>query len=194
MTPAIRYFRTAAAFRAWLERHGESARELWVGFWKKGSGRPSVTYPEALDEALCFGWIDGVRRSVDAERYTIRFTPRTSASYWSVVNIRRAEVLKARGRMSTAGLAAFDQRARKPARYSFENRPERLDTALARTFRAAKDAWAFFQAQPPGYRRTAIWYVMSAVKPATRVKRLQGLIGDSAKGRRLGIVSGKARS
>src|SRR6185312_3111173 len=142
--------------------------QLLIAFYKKASGHPGITYSEALDEALCVGWIDGVRRSLGADSFTIRFTPRRSASYWSAVNRRRAAALKEAGRMGPAGLAAFERGMVVPAdRYSFENKPERLAPSLERRFRANRRAWAFFGAQPPGYRRTAMFYVMSAVKDET---------------------------
>jgi uncharacterized protein YdeI (YjbR/CyaY-like superfamily) len=186
------YFRTPAEFRRWLEKHHGDTAELLVGLHKKGSGEPSLTYPEALDEALCFGWIDGVRKSVDETRYTIRFTPRKPDSKWSAVNIRKAEALKAAGRMRPPGLAAFDGRNPAKAGYSFEERPHDLDPAYEARFRAHSKAWAHFQAQPPGYRRTAIFWVMSAKKDETRLRRLGQLIEISAQGERLGIVGGKA--
>lgn len=172
--------------RRWLEKNHATARELWVGFYKKGSGRASVTYPEALDEALCFGWIDGVRKTVDAASYVQRFTPRRPRSNWSRVNIKRVSELKAAGRLAPPGVAAFAQRD--PARvdqYSFENAPRVLPPDYERTFSANARAWAFFQAQPPGYRRLAAFYVMSAKKEETRARRLKALIALSAKGRRL---------
>ena len=181
------YFASPAEFRAWLALHHDSERELLVGFHKKGTGRPSMTWAESVDEALCYGWIDGVRRSVDAERYTIRFTPRTASSTWSLVNVRRAEALIESGRMQPAGMRAFE--ARQPDRtgvYSFEQRAEAaLDGAMVERFRANEAAWAFWEAQPPGYRRTATWYVASAKKEETRTRRLDRLIDDSAAGRRI---------
>ena len=183
MTPT--FFATPAGLRAWLEEHHQSERELLVGFYKKGSGRPSITWPESVDEALCFGWIDGVRRSLGDEAYTIRFTPRQSRSTWSVVNIRRAGELIAEGRMRPAGLAAFEARTgERSGVYSFEQKDEiAFDEAQARRFRADAKAWEFFQAQPPWYRKTATWWVISAKKEETRAKRLATLIEDSAAGR-----------
>jgi uncharacterized protein YdeI (YjbR/CyaY-like superfamily) len=181
------FFETPAELRAWLDRHHESETELWVGFHRKASGRPSITWPEAVDEALCVGWIDGVRKSVDEQSYKIRFTPRKPASNWSSVNIGRVAELTAQGRMRPAGVAAFERRSEaRSGIYSYEQQKEaRLDPAQEREFRAHPEAWSFFQAQPQGYRRTATWWVVSAKREATRVKRLATLIDDSASGRRL---------
>jgi uncharacterized protein YdeI (YjbR/CyaY-like superfamily) len=182
---AIRFFRTAGALRAWLQRNHATARELWIGMHRKGSGRPSITYPEALDEALCFGWIDGVRKKLDATSYVQRFTPRKPKSYWSLVNIRHAKRLQAEGRMAPAGLAAFAKRDEKQARkYSFEARTG-LDAVSLRELRRNKAAWKFFEAQPPGYRRVAGWWVASAKRDETRRRRLAVLISHSAKGERI---------
>ncbi len=179
------FFASPVEFRAWLERHHESARELWVGFYKKGSGRASITWPEAVDEALCFGWIDGVRKGIDEESYANRFTPRKPRSTWSAVNIRRVEELTRAGRMRPAGLRAFEQRSEeRSATYSYEQRKEAsLEPAQERLFRANRKAWEFFQAQAPWYRRAAIWWVVSAKRQETRNKRLATLIEDSEQGR-----------
>jgi uncharacterized protein YdeI (YjbR/CyaY-like superfamily) len=181
------FFPTPADFRRWLTKHHRTAPELWVGFHKKGSGRPSITWPESVDEALCFGWIDGIRKSLGVESYVIRFTPRRRGSIWSDVNTRRAKELISEGKMRPAGMAAFE--ARDPERsgvYSFERRmnPE-LDRRSAARFRANGEAWRFFQAQPPGYRRLALWWVVSAKREETRARRLDTLIADSAAGRRI---------
>lgn len=182
------FFATAAELRRWLRKYHRSARELWVGYYKKASGRPGITYPESVDEALCFGWIDGIRKTLDESRYINRFTPRRPGSIWSQVNIRRARELIAAGRMRPAGRRAFD--ARDPARtkrYSFEQRQAaRLSAADERRFRANRRAWEWFATQPPGYRRTAIFWVVSARRDETRGRRLQNLIDDSAAGRRIG--------
>ncbi|HUF27418.1 MAG TPA: YdeI/OmpD-associated family protein [Gemmatimonadaceae bacterium] len=182
------FFATPARFRRWLERHHDSAAELWVGFYKKGSGRPSITWPESVDEALCFGWIDGIRKSLDDDSYVIRFTPRRRGSNWSAVNTRRATELIAEGRMRPAGLAAFE--ARDPAKagvYSFEQRASaRLDAAAEATFRKNRAAWRFFESLAPGYRRIALWWVISAKRAETRERRLQTLIADCAAGRKIG--------
>jgi uncharacterized protein YdeI (YjbR/CyaY-like superfamily) len=187
------YFRPPSDFRRWLEKNHSKAAELYVGFHKKASGEPSITYPEALDEALCFGWIDGVRKSVDDNRYMIRFTPRKPDSKWSAVNIKKAEALKAAGRMAPTGLAAFDGRNPEKAGYSFEERPSAFDPALEERFRENPKAWEFFQAQPPGYRRTVIWWVVSAKKEETRLRRLGRLMEDSEKGIRLAELTALAK-
>lgn len=192
-TPTLTFFPDAAAFRAWLERHHASVTELWVGFYRKDSGKGGLTYPEALDEALCFGWIDGVRKKTTPESYTNRFTPRKPGSIWSNVNIRHVERLIAAGKMHPAGLAAFQARsAAKTGIYSFERKqPAELPPTLERKFRAAKRAWTFFHTQPPGYRRLALHFVVSAKQETTRLRRLERLIADSAAGRRLGILNQK---
>jgi uncharacterized protein YdeI (YjbR/CyaY-like superfamily) len=181
------FFASPAEFRAWLEANHDRERELLVGFYKKGSGKPSITWPESVDEALCFGWIDGVRRSLDAERYTIRFTPRKPTSIWSNVNIAKVEMLLKAGRMRSAGLAAWERRdPEKSGIYSFERaNPAEFDADAERRFRRARGAWRFFQAQPPGYRRLATHYVTSAKRPETRERRLAVLIEHSARGERL---------
>jgi uncharacterized protein YdeI (YjbR/CyaY-like superfamily) len=189
-----RFFPGAAAFRRWLDAHHVSKRELIVGFYKKHTGKPSLTYQEAVDEALCAGWIDGVRRTLDGERYTIRFTPRRPRSRWSRVNIRRAGELAAEGRMTPTGLAVFAARRRTTRGYSYETRPRQFPLPLKRRFRANASAWAFFESEPPGYRRTAIWWVVSAKKPETRARRLERVIECSARGARLPELQGRART
>lgn len=186
MAQSCLYFTSPARLRAWFAKHHADAKELWIGFFKKGTGRPSVTYPEALDESLCVGWIDGVRKRVDEDRYVIRFTPRKPGSYWSAVNTRRAKALVERGLMTPAGLRVFE--ARDPGRtqrYSFEREAAALPPALERAFRKNRPAWDFFQGQTPSYRKMATWFVVSAKKEETRLKRLATLIQASAGGRRL---------
>ncbi len=164
-----KFFRTPAAFRAWLRRHHGSAAELLVGFYKRGAGTPSITWPEAVDQALCFGWIDGVRRRVDESRYTIRFTPRRPGSIWSAVNIRRARALAAEGRMAEAGHKAFAaRRSNRSGRYSYEQRPQELSAPYARMLARNAAARKFFLAQIPSYRRAVTWWVLSAKKEETR--------------------------
>ena len=179
----VRVFRDALAFRDWLGDHHATETELWVGFYKKGVPKQSIAYPEAVDEGLCFGWIDGITYRVDDELYTIRFTPRTKRSNWSAVNVRRVGELTAAGRMHIAGTAAFD--ARTPERagiYSYENRPAELPDEYAARLRAATRAWGWWQRQTPRYRRTATWWVVSAKQEATRDRRLQQLIDACAAG------------
>jgi uncharacterized protein YdeI (YjbR/CyaY-like superfamily) len=186
----VKHFRNAEEFRRWLQRHHASETELWVGFYRKGCGRTGMSYPEAVDQALCYGWIDGVRKKVDDISYTNRFSPRQTKSTWSTVNTRRVAELTRLGLMTDAGLAAFKARdERRSGIYSFENRPQSLPTDLEKIFRANKAAWEFWMAQPPGYRRTITWYVVSAVKDETRRSRLRKVIVGSAKGQRLGLLS-----
>ena len=188
LTPTnVKFFATPADFRKWLAAHHETASELWVGFYKKESGRPGITWPQSVDEALCVGWIDGIRKRLDDESYVIRFTPRKAQSTWSAVNIARVAELTREGRMKAAGLAAFERRSdEKSAIYAYEQRKTAtLDEAAERRFRANAKAWEFFQSQAPWYRRTAIYKVMSAKREETRQKRLAELIADSAAGRRL---------
>jgi uncharacterized protein YdeI (YjbR/CyaY-like superfamily) len=186
----IKYFKSASEFRRWLEVNHARRSEIWVAFFKKDSGRGGLTYAEAIDEALCFGWIDGLKKRLDELSYAHRFTPRKPKSNWSRINIQHVERLKKAGRMTLTGLKAYA--AREPARsgvYSFENAPRTLAAADKKQFKADKTAWEFFQQQPPGYRRLAIWWVVSAKKPQTHARRLDQLIADSRNGRRLGQVS-----
>jgi len=180
------FFATPADFRAWLEKHHKTEQELLVGFYKKGSGLPSITWPESVDEALCFGWIDGVRKSLGEDSYTIRFTPRKPGSTWSAVNVGRVQELTRLGRMRPAGLEAFEKRSEaKTGTYAYEQKEDaKLEKAEEKQLRANKAAWEFFQSQPAWYRRTAIWRVVSAKKEETRKKRLAKLIEESAQGRR----------
>ena len=167
---------------------------MWVGFHKKKSGKKSITYAGALDEALCFGWIDGVRKTVDESGYTIRFTPRKPKSNWSRVNTERAEELSKLGRMKPSGLEAFALRdPQRSGIYSFETTARNLLAAYETKFRTKKRAWEYFQRQPPGYRKLATFWVMIAKKEETRLRRLEQLISDSKEARRLGIVSGRAK-
>jgi uncharacterized protein YdeI (YjbR/CyaY-like superfamily) len=180
------WFATPAEFRAWLERHHAAEDELLVGFHKKGSGRPSMSWAESVDEALCFGWIDGVRRGLDETSYTIRFTPRRKRSIWSSRNIERVAALREAGRMAPPGEAAFA--ARDPARseiYGHEKGRAKLTPEYEKRIRANEKAWEFFSSQPPGYRRRAGHWVMSAKREATRERRLETLIEDSVAGLRV---------
>lgn len=175
------FFATPSEFRCWLERNHDKALELLVGFHKRAFGQPTMTWPEAVDEALCVGWIDGVRKRVDGTRYTIRFSPRKPRSIWSAINIERVKELERQGRMRPSGGRAFEQRSEEKSRiYSYEQTSAAtLEVAHERLFRASKEAWAFFEAQPPWYRKTVTYWVVSAKKEATRVKRLAQLIDDS---------------
>lgn len=190
----VTFFKSASEFHTWLEANHDRSTELWVGFYKKDSGRAGITYAEAVDEALCFGWIDGLKKRVDAVSYMHRFTPRRPRSNWSLGNIRRVEKLTRLGRMTPAGLKAFAARdPRRSGVYSFENAARRLDAARERRFRANRTAWEFFRAQPPGYQRTATFWVMSAKREDTRWSRLSRLMNDSEKGLRLGIIAGTTK-
>lgn len=186
MSEAV-FFATPADFRDWLAAHHERERELVVGFYKKGSGKASITWPESVDEALCFGWIDSVRRRLDDESYSIRFTPRQARSRWSTVNIARVEELTREGRMRPAGLEAFRRRTEEQSEtYAYEQRGElSLDDAMVVQFRLQTEAWSFFQAQAPWYRKKATWWVMSAKRDTTRQRRLDRLITLSAANERL---------
>lgn len=189
-----KFFSTPAEFRKWLEQNHDKASELMIGFHRKASGKKSITYPEALDEALCFGWIDGVRRKLDETSYVQRFTPRKPKSIWSLVNVRHVERLKKEGRMQPPGLEAYERRT--PERtgiYSFENRPKELSPAYKKRFRQNKQAWKFFEEQPTYYKNLVIFRTMSAKKEETRIRRLEQLIECSAKGRRLGMLEPKAK-
>jgi uncharacterized protein YdeI (YjbR/CyaY-like superfamily) len=193
MAPAV-FFPSQARFRAWLRKNGAKAAELLVAPHKAGSGKGGLTYPQALDEALCAGWIDGVRKNLDATSYTVRFTPRKAKSYWSAVNVRHFERLSKEGRIQPKGLAAFRARdAAETARYSFERAASKLDAAQERAFRANRKAWDYFQSQAPWYRRTATFWVTSARQEETRARRLATLIADSGRGKRIGLLkySGK---
>jgi uncharacterized protein YdeI (YjbR/CyaY-like superfamily) len=181
------FFESPAAFRAWLEEHHASATELLVGMHKAGSGQPGMSWPESVDEALCFGWIDGVRRRIDDERYTIRFAPRRQGSIWSKVNIVKAAAQIARGRMKPAGLAAFEAREKERSGvYSFEReQPAELAPNELRVFQANRKAWAFFESVAPSYRRVVLHWVVSAKLAATRARRLAQLIEACAEARKL---------
>ncbi|HVS04930.1 MAG TPA: YdeI/OmpD-associated family protein [Candidatus Dormibacteraeota bacterium] len=191
-----RFFATAAELRAWLEDNHTTATELFVGFYRRDSGKPSITWQELVDEELCFGWIDGVRKGIDDVSYSNRITPRKPRSTWSAINIARARELIKQGRMRPAGLKAFERRTdERSAIYSYEQRTNsKLDPEAERTFRANKKAWAFFESQPPSYRKTAIYWVISAKREETRQKRLATLISDSQHGRTVGPLSRPPRS
>src|SRR5260370_24693324 len=181
-----KFFKAPSVFRKWLAANHTKSKELWVGFYKKGSGKPSISWPESVDEALCFGWIDGIRKNIDEDSYKIRFSPRKPSSIWSAVNIRNVERLIKEERMQPAGLKAYE--ARKEYRsgiYSYEQRsPELVEPYLGKLKRN-KTAWKFFHAQPPGYRKVINWWIVSAKQEETRLKRLDKLIGASSAGTRL---------
>jgi uncharacterized protein YdeI (YjbR/CyaY-like superfamily) len=170
----LKFFPTPAAFRNWLAKNHATATELQVGYYKKHTEKPSITWPESVDQALCYGWIDGIRRRVDDSAYTIRFTPRKRGSIWSSVNIARAKALIAAGQMQPAGLTAFKaKKENKSGIYSYEQREVDLPGPYARLLKKNKAAWTFFQAQSPSYRKQLFWYVVSAKTEATRLKRLE---------------------
>jgi uncharacterized protein YdeI (YjbR/CyaY-like superfamily) len=180
------FFKKPGDFQAWLAKHHQTDKELLVGFYKKDSGKPSMSWPESVDEALCYGWIDGVRKSFDDISYTIRFTPRKTTSIWSNVNIKKVGVLTAEGRMQAAGTQAFAARKEsKSAIYAFEQKWVDLPEAFVKIFSKSKAAWAFFQAQSPSYRKTLIWWVISAKQQTTQISRLDKLIEASGQSLRL---------
>lgn len=181
-----KFFTAAADFVAWLEKHHARQTELLVGFYKKDSGKASLTWPESVDAALRFGWIDGVRRRIDELSYSIRFTPRLARSHWSAVNIKRIQELAELQLLHPAGARAFEARVEaRSAQASYEQKNVAFEGAQEKEFRASKVAWKFFQAQAPWYRRTATWWVISAKREDTRAKRLATLIADSAAQRTL---------
>jgi uncharacterized protein YdeI (YjbR/CyaY-like superfamily) len=190
MKPA--FFQTPSAFREWLEQHHAKADALWAGFYKKASGKPSITWPESVDEALCFGWIDGIRKSIDDFSYTIRFTPRRPGSIWSSVNIKRAQALIEQGQMQPAGLKAYQARKEnKSGIYSYEQRGVDLEEPYNRLLKKNKAAWSFFQIQPASYRKAVSWWIISAKKEETRLKRLEILMAHSAQGQRLPLFTSR---
>ena len=180
------FFQTPADFGTWLEKNHATAIELWVGFYKKDSGKPSITWPESVDQALCFGWIDGIRKGVDEISYQIRFTPRRRGSIWSAINIKRAKELVRQKQMRPTGLKAFAARIEnKSGIYSYEQRSTELSEPYAKLLKKNKAAWNFFEKQPPSYRKMIGWWIISAKKQKTRMARLAKLISESAKGKRL---------
>lgn len=184
MTPT--FFPTQAEFREWLANNHDKQQELLVGFYKVGSGKPSMTWSESVDQALCFGWIDGVRRSYDGNSYTVRFTPRKPNSIWSAVNIQKVDELTRQGLMQPTGLAAYAKRQEHKSKiYAYEQDDVRFSTEFEQTFKAQDKAWAFFEKQAPWYRKVMMNWVMSAKQAATRQSRLDKLIAYSAEGKRI---------
>jgi len=179
------FFATEADFRCWLEAHHETASELLVGFWKKGSGKPSIDWPQARDQALCFGWIDGIRKSLGDEAYTIRFTPRRKGSIWSKVNVERYEALTRAGQITPAGVRAYEENKHKSGLYAYENEQKELTAAEEKLFRSNRTAWSDWQKRPASYRKSALHWITRAKRPETRSKRLNELIAVSGEGRRL---------
>lgn len=179
----IKFFKSPSDWRKWLEAHHAELQELWVGFYKKDSGKPSITWPQSVDGALCYGWIDGIRKNIDEVSYKIRFTPRKQRSTWSAVNIKRAQELSDEGLMRPAGLKAFQAREEnRSGIYSYEQRLPDLPDPYRRVLKKNTAAWKFFQAKSPSYRKAANWWVLSAKKEETRLKRLDKLIEYSAQG------------
>ena len=186
MSPKLKFFKTPSDFRKWLAAHHASETELWVGFYKKDSGKASITWPQSVDEVLCYGWIDGIRKTIDDFSYKIRFTPRKQRSIWSAVNIRRVGELTEQGLMQEAGLKAFAARQEyRSGIYSYEQRSPELPDQYAKKLKKSSAAWKFFQAQPPGYRKTINWWILSAKQEETRLKRLEKLIDYSGQGQRI---------
>jgi uncharacterized protein YdeI (YjbR/CyaY-like superfamily) len=179
------YFPTEAGFRRWLEANHQTAPELLVGFWKKGSGKPSIDWPQARDQALCFGWIDGIRKSLGDDAYTIRFTPRRKGSIWSKVNVERFAALKAEGQMTAAGERAYEENKGKSGLYAYERELAKLSAEEEALFRKDKAAWADWEKRPPGYRKVVLHWVTSAKRPETRAKRLATLIECSARNEKI---------
>ena len=185
MPPETTFFATEADFRSWLQANHATTPELLVGFWKKGSGKPSIDWPQARDQALCFGWIDGHRKSLGPDAYTIRFTPRRNGSIWSKVNVERFAALKAAGLMTAAGEAAYERDKHRSGVYSYEKPVAELTADEEARFLKNKAAWDDWEKRPPGYRRSALGWITGAKRPETRAKRLGELMEVSAKGRRL---------
>lgn len=181
-----KFFRNSAAFRQWLEKNHATAREVWAGFHKVHTGKPSMTWSESVDQALCFGWIDGIRKSIDENSYMIRFTPRNPKSNWSAINIKKANALIKSGLMQPEGLAMFKKRAKpKSEVYSYENKPAKLSPELEKLLKARTTAWKFFKSQPPSHQRTVIYWIMAAKQESTKLRRLQKLIDASLNAKRL---------
>jgi len=191
----VNYFSTQNDFRKWLEINHSKADEIFVGFYKVHTKKKSITYSQALDEALCFGWIDGIRKSIDDERYQIRFTPRRKTSKWSNVNIKKAKALIKSGIMNPAGFKEFENRKKyKTAKYSYEDKIEKLSPEYEKKIKVNKTAWVYFQKLAPYYKRTVCFWVMSAKKEDTRQRRLKVLIEDCEKQRKIDLLNPKVKS
>lgn len=177
-----KFFKNETEFRKWLEKNHDTQQELFVGYYKKATGKPTITWSESVDQALCFGWIDGIRQKYNDESYTIRFTPRKPKSTWSAVNVRKVEELKKKGLMRPEGIAAYERKEESNSSiYSFEQKKEniKLPAAYIKDFKKNKKAWKFFNNSAPSYQRAAIWWVISAKQETTRQRRLTSLIEDS---------------
>jgi uncharacterized protein YdeI (YjbR/CyaY-like superfamily) len=181
-----KFFAKQSDFRKWLAKNHKTHTELLVGFYKVNSGKASMTWPQSVDEALCFGWIDGVRKRIDDESYSIRFTPRKPTSIWSAVNIKKIEDLTQKGLMQPAGLAAFETRTENKSKiYAYENEPAKLSPDFEKTFKAKNKAWAFFTDQAPSYQKTMIHWIMRAKQEATKLSRLEKTIAESENQKRV---------
>ena len=190
----INFFKTQNEFRKWLEKNHNKKDELYVGFYKVSTSKKSINYPQALDEALCFGWIDGIRNRIDDESYHIRFTPRRKGSKWSNVNIGKAKDLIKEGKMKPGGLKEFENRKKyNQIKYSYEEKIEKLSTEYEKKFKSNKTAWEYFKYQPPYYKRTASFWVMSAKKEETRLRRLKILIDDCKKKKKIDLLNPKGK-
>ncbi len=180
------FFQNTSEFRAWLEENHQTAIELWVGYYRVETGKPSMTWSESVDQALCFGWIDGIRKKVDDQSYTIRFTPRKPGSTWSRINIDKVEALSAQGLMHPAGIKAYSfKKENKSGIYSFENEIKDLPEEYAQIFKENKAAWEFYSVQPPSYRKVMTHWVLSAKQESTKLSRMNKLIGESGKKKRI---------
>ena len=186
----IKFFKTTEVLRKWMEKNHNKKDELWMGYYKKASGKGGLTYKPALDVMLCFGWIDGISKSIDEEKYCQRYTPRRKGSIWSAVNIKKIAELNKAGLMHEAGLAAFNKRdLKKAGLYSFEQKEIKFTPALLKMLKANKKAWENFSKMPPGYRKTSTWWVISAKQEETRRRRMNTLIADSEAGRRIALLT-----
>lgn len=197
MKESITFFPTQPHLRKWFEKNHKKADEFWVGYYKKGSGKPSITWPESVDEALCFGWIDGIRKSIDEESYKIRFTPRRKGSIWSAVNTKRIKELIKLGLVKPSGLEVFNKRdEKKTNRYSFEQKEAKFPKEFEKKFKANKKAWKYFQTLPPSAKRPSTWWVISAKREETKLSRLDTLIKCSEEERKIPplIISKKGKN
>lgn len=186
----IKFFKDQQSLRKWFEKNHRKAEELWLGYYKKSAGKASVSYKESVDTALCFGWIDGIAKGIDEEKYCQRYTPRRAKSIWSAVNIKKVEALTKARLMHESGLHVFNNRDKKMAGlYSFEQKEIKFTPALSKLMKANKKAWEYFCKAPPGYRKTAAWWVISAKQEETRLRRMKVLIADSAAGRRIALLA-----
>lgn len=185
----IKFFKSAGELREWFKKCHDKKNEQYIGFYKKDSGKPGITYHESLDQALCFGWIDGVRKSIDDEKYMIRFTPRKPDSYWSAVNINHVSRLMKLGLMHESGIKVFEARDKeKSEKYSFERENVKLSPLYVKEFKSDKKAWELFQLMPPSYKKITLWWVMSAKLEETRLKRLRQLISYSKRGEKIPLM------